>query len=157
MYSLLFVCTGNICRSPTADGVFRHLVQQEGIEGKFNIDSAGTQGYHQGNPPDHRAIKVAAQNGVDMNFLRARRVRENDFDDFDLILAMDQGHYDELIYLSPSHAKGKIKMFLDFAPHRDENEVPDPWYGTLQDFEYAYELVQDGSTSLLEQLKQDIL
>ena len=145
--NVLFVCTGNICRSPTAEAVFRTLVAEAGLEGRFHIDSAGTHGYHIGDPPDHRAIATAHGRGVDMRGLRARKVTARDFARFHHIYAMDQGHHDHLSRFAPVAPYGHLTLFVPGG------DVPDPYYGTLQGFEDVYDLIERGSSLILEGLK----
>jgi protein-tyrosine phosphatase len=147
---VLFVCTGNICRSPTAEGVFRHLVSRAGLEGAFHIESAGTEDYHEGEPPDHRTVKCALEKGVDLSRQRARQVKPADFTGFDYIYAMDSGHYRILTKRAPKTAQEKITMF-----RADGADVPDPWYGTEADFENVYALVHENATALLKKLRED--
>ncbi len=154
-YGILFVCTGNICRSPTAEGVFRHLVRQEGDEGRFRIDSAGTQGYHAGTFPDERAVAVARQHGVCLDNLHARRLQEEDFQNFDMILAMDNSHLDFMNTLAPQDSRASLSLFLDFTPQIGCSDVPDPYYGSLTDFEEVFDLVEQGSNGLLRHLKKE--
>ncbi|EWH11330.1 protein tyrosine phosphatase [Catenovulum agarivorans DS-2] len=149
--SLLFVCLGNICRSPTAHAVFR----QKLVESKLpiEIDSAGTAGYHKGAKPDQRARKAGEARGYNFKGLAARPVVEADFEHFDLILAMDRANYHDLLDVCPAEHQHKIKMFLDFADnHPDVDEVPDPYYGGAKGFEYVLDLVEDASNGLLKRL-----
>lgn len=148
MPSVLFVCLGNICRSPLAEGVFRHTVAAAGLEDRFIIDSAGTGGWHQGNPPDPRSVGIAAQYGIDISNLRARQVTQNDANRFDLILAMD---LDNLTNLRRIPNSENTRLFLT-APDR---EVPDPYYGGPNGFETVYRMVKDGCLSLLDELMQN--
>jgi protein-tyrosine phosphatase len=147
---ILFVCTGNICRSPTAEGVFRHLVGAAGLESAFHIESAGTEDYHAGETPDARSVKKALEKGVDLSRQRARQVREADFSDFDYIYAMDSGHHRILAKRAPKAATAKLVMF-----RADGEDVPDPWYGTEADFENVYALVHDNAGALLKKLRED--
>ena len=133
--SVLFVCTGNICRSPTAHAVFRHQVREAGLEAYFTIDSAGTHGYHIGDAPDDRSILVAAAKGVKMQDLRARKVTQEDFASFDYILAMDEGHFKTLQTLQGRGDKAKLLMFA-------AGNVPDPYYGSLADFEHVFDMIE---------------
>ena len=144
---VLFVCTGNICRSPTAEAVFRHMVRQAGLEQRFQIDSAGTHGYHIGDPPDPRSIATALAKGVDMRDLRARKVDAEDFARFHYILAMDNGHHGHLSRYKRVDPYGALTLFLGAG------DVPDPYYGTQQGFEAVYRMVEQGCSRLLEELR----
>src|SRR5947209_5968529 len=126
---ILFVCTGNICRSPTAEGVFRHLAAAAGLSDRVQVDSAGTHGYHVGEAPDARSCAAAAARGVDLSQLRARRVHLDDFETFDMILAMDREHLSRLEALRPNGARAEVELFLDFHPKHKGADVPDPYYG----------------------------
>jgi len=151
--SVLFVCTGNICRSPTAAGVLRRLVREAGIEAQVRIDCAGTHDYHVGHAPDPRAQHHAARRGYDLSELRARQVREADFDEFDLILAMDRGHLKLLRAQCPAAQLGKLRLFMEFAEGTRAKDVPDPYYGGSEAFEQALDLVEAGARGLLRELK----
>ena len=148
---VLFVCTGNICRSPTAEGVFRHMVETAGLSGEIQTDSAGTHGYHIGDPPDPRTVAAAAARGFDLKPLRARKVTRDDFQRFDLILAMDRGHLEHLEVLRPANATATVKLFLDYHPTPDKNrgDVPDPYYGGREGFEEVLDLVEESSRALI--------
>lgn len=150
MIKLLFVCTGNICRSPTAEGVFRHMVAEAGLEKAFHVDSAGTDSYHEGEKPDARSIKVAKKRGVALDGIRARGLSEKDFTEFDRIFAMDGGHFSVIMALSPKSPRARVEMFLE-----DGADVPDPWYGTERDFESVYTLIENGARALLKKLKEE--
>jgi len=151
---ILFVCLGNICRSPMAEGTFRHLVEEQGLDHLVEIDSAGTGAWHVGNPPDHRATATALQRGIDLSNQRARKVRVDDFGHYDYILAMDEENYANLMRICPREHEHKIKLFLGFAPEQDEREVPDPYYGGDQGFEHALDLVQAASRGLLQKITE---
>lgn len=144
---VLFVCTGNICRSPTAEAVFRHLVKAVGLEDRFIVDSAGTHGYHIGDPPDPRSIAAAVKRGIDMRPLRARKVEEADFSRFHYILAMDGGHQRILSRFSAQPPYGTLGLFLG------EGDVPDPYYGALKGFEDVYDLIEGRCNRLLSDIR----
>lgn len=151
---VLFVCTGNICRSPTAEGVFSTLIEKEKLTQQFFIESAGTHAYHIGEAPDLRAQKAAKERGVSLSQIRARKIIFGDFEDFDYILAMDKDNYDILMQFSPDQHKAKIKLYLDFAPHLDICEVPDPYYGGQYGFEKVLDMIEDASVGFLDYLRQ---
>jgi len=151
---VLFVCMGNICRSPTAHGVFRHLVRQAGLETLIEIDSAGTHGYHVGAPPDDRAQETARGRGVDIGDLRARRAEVEDFLNYDYILAMDQDNYRGLARICPRGMKDKLMLFMDFAPELRRREVPDPYYGGQQGFEQVFDMVEAAAQGLLDEISR---
>jgi len=154
MVKVLFVCMGNICRSPTAHGVFRNLVEREGLPHAIGVDSAGTHAYHLGNPPDKRAQATALGRGVDLSDLVARRVAPADFDAFDYVLAMDQDNYMALCEICPDQHVEKVHMFMDFAPHMRTREIPDPYYGGPAGFDRVFDLVEAASAGLLEEIKR---
>jgi len=151
--SVLFVCMGNICRSPTAEGVFRHFVAQAGIADAVEIDSAGTHAYHVNEPPDRRAQAAAERRGFSMSEIRARRVRADDFERFDYIIAMDRDNLAMLTDQSDAQHHGKIRLFLEFSSAH-EDEVPDPYYGGAAGFERVLDLVEDASRGLIETLRK---
>ena len=151
---MLFVCMGNICRSPTAQGVFEYLVKNEGLAGRIHIDSAGTHAYHIGESPDRRAMEAALRRGIDMGAQRARRVSEADFQHFDLVLAMDWNNYQDLLLVCPAEQSGKLRLFLDFAPEAGTREVPDPYYGGGTGFERVLDLVEQAARGLLAEIRQ---
>ena len=152
---VLFVCTGNICRSPSAEGVLRKMAAEAGLAGRIEIDSCGTHGYHTGEPPDPRAIRQAARRGYDLEDLRARTLVDADFTRFDLILAMDQGHMSWLRRLAPERAGAELRLFMDYAEASPGlREVPDPYYGGLADYDLALDLIEDGVAGLLRRLQQ---
>lgn len=142
---------GNICRSPTAEGVFRHLVAERGLVDRIDVDSAGTHAYHVGEPPDRRAQSAAAQRGVSLADIRARRVGTADFERFDFVLAMDRDNLDLLSEQADASQRRKLHLFLDFSSGA-EREVPDPYYGGETGFERVLDLVEDASRGLLETL-----
>lgn len=149
--SILFVCMGNICRSPTAEGVFRHYVAEAGLAGLFEIDSAGTHAYHVGEPPDKRAQEAAARRGFSLADIRARRVAPEDFERFHHIIAMDEDNLALLHEQAGAGQREKIRLFLEFSSGA-ETEVPDPYYGGATGFERVLDLVEDASRGLLEAL-----
>ena len=150
--SVVFVCMGNICRSPTAEAVFRHYVENAGLAGKILIDSAGTHDYHIGKPPDSRAQQAAMQRGYDMSNLRARQVEEGDFRRFDYVLAMDQANLAVLQRLAPPGSDTQVRLFLDYARHHAGREVPDPYYGGTDGFERVLDMVEDAAEGLLQDI-----
>jgi len=150
--SVLFVCMGNICRSPSAEAVFRHKAKQQGID--LIIDSAGTLGAHAREKPDHRAQKAGIARGYSFDGIKARKVTENDFEKFDLILAMDEDNISNLLKVAPPHLTDKIELFLNFAKNHEDSEVPDPYYGGAKGFQYVLDLVEDASDGLLEKMKE---
>lgn len=152
---ILFVCTGNICRSPTAEGVFLHRAAKRGLAGEIAADSAGTSSEEHGNPPDARARSAARARGYTLADRRARRIAAADFEDFDLILAMDRGHLASLERIAPDHARDRVRMFMDFADDGLPRDVPDPWYGGTADFEHALDLIEAGVDGLLDSLAAD--
>lgn len=148
---ILFVCLGNICRSPTAEGVFSAEAEKAGMSDRYEIDSAGTGGWHQGEPPDARATAAAAERGVDIAHLRARQVKTRDFDYFDLILAMDRSNFSELSRRAPRSSTARIAMITDFAPETGASEVGDPYYGGPEGFERTIDLLEACCRGLLKQ------
>lgn len=157
MVKVLFVCTGNICRSPTAHGVFRALVEREGLAGRIAVDSAGTHAYHVGQPPDSRSIQAAGRRGIDLSDLRARQVVKADFDSFDLLLAMDRGHFGLLLGKCPPARQDALALFLSFAPGLNLLDVPDPYYGAGDGFERVLDMIEAGSAGLLEHIRAHLL
>ena len=155
MIRVLFVCTGNICRSPTAEGVFAAELVRQGLDDGVATDSAGTHAYHVGEPPDQRSIQAARLRGYDIEHLRARQVRPSDFERFDLILAMDSGHLRQLRGQCPSEYQDRIRLFLDFAPETGVKNMPDPYYGGPQGFEHVLDLVEAGVRGLITHLKTE--
>lgn len=151
--SVLFVCMGNICRSPTAEGVFRYHVEGAGLADHIEIDSAGTHAYHVGEPADRRARAAAERRGMSLDGIRARRVSRDDFERFDYILAMDEDNLARLKDEAPEEHRHKLRLFLEFATI-EEREVPDPYYGGAAGFERVLDLVDEASRSLLETLSK---
>lgn len=154
---ILFVCTGNICRSPTAEGVARALAEKQGVGHLFTFDSAGTMGYHSGEPPDRRAIAAAARRGYDLTPLRARQVTEKDFFRFDYVLAMDRGHLKVLEKLCPAECRQGLGLFLEYGGKTPEDEVPDPYYGGPEGFDYVLSLVENAADQLIRRLSGEML
>ena len=154
MTKVLFVCMGNICRSPTAEGVFRHHVEQANQSDNIIIDSAGTHAYHVGNPPDGRAQTAASKRGIDLSTQRARRVSADDFIEYDYVIAMDKSNVEDLLSTCPAGYEDRIHLFLDFA-RTQETEVPDPYYGQGRGFEMVLDLVEDASNGLLGHLSKN--
>jgi protein-tyrosine phosphatase len=150
---ILFVCMGNICRSPTAEGVFRKLLEERAPDLDVDIDSAGTHGYHDGAPPDPRACRAAERRGIDLKPLRARRVTERDFEECELVLAMDEQNREFLLEICPADYRDRIRLFMEFAPHLERREVPDPYYGGSTGFEQVLDLVEEAAAGLLEHLR----
>ncbi|MDK4705841.1 low molecular weight phosphotyrosine protein phosphatase [Rhizobium sp. CNPSo 4062] len=147
-HRVLFVCAGNICRSPLAEGIFRHLASDGGRGGEFDIDSAGTGGWHQGERPDRRSVAVAAGHGIDISAQRARRIEPSDFGRFDLILAMDQDNLKNLRKTAPADALGKLHLFNALALGSNK-DIPDPYYGDRENFEAVYTMLLAGCSALL--------
>ncbi|HUL83188.1 MAG TPA: low molecular weight protein-tyrosine-phosphatase [Gammaproteobacteria bacterium] len=151
---VLFVCMGNICRSPTAEGVFRKLLEERAPGLDVLVDSAGTHAYHVGDPPDPRAQRAALRRGVDLSTQRARRVTEQDFTHFELVLAMDEQNREALLEICPVEHRGRVRLLLEFAPHVGHREVPDPYYGGSNGFEQVLDLVEEGAIGVLEHLRR---
>lgn len=151
---VLFICMGNICRSPTAQGVFERLVEQTGLTQYIQIDSAGTHAYHVGNAPDPRAQAAAQRRGIDLSAQRARRVEPVDFELYDYILVMDRDNLEHLDALCPSDYRHKLRRLLEFVPELQDKDVPDPYYGGPSGFERVLDLVEMGTEGLLRHIRQ---
>jgi len=149
---ILFVCMGNICRSPTAEGVFRHVLAKRAPDLPIEIDSAGTHDYHVGEPPDVRALAAARRRGIDISQLRARSVSLDDFERFDLILAMDDENVRELRRRATAPHQNRIRLIMEFAPNAARRAVPDPYYGGEQGFEEVLDLLEEAAHGLVESL-----
>ena len=155
MTKILFVCLGNICRSPTAEGVFRARAKSRGMLSGLHIDSAGTIATHEGEAPDPRSQAAAKKRGVDLSALRARRVRDSDFAQFDHILAMDQQNLEDLKDRAQGDTQKKIRLFLPIARGLPTDEVPDPYYGGASGFEDVLDLIEAASDALLDELRSE--
>ena len=158
--SVLFVCMGNICRSPTAEGVFKSIVTAESLDTEIKTDSAGTHAYHIGNSPDSRSQAIAKQHGVDLSTLLARKVSPQDFNDFDYIIAMDHDNLSNLRGIQDNltvSTKASVHLFMEFALDWQADEVPDPYYGGANGFEEVYQMVTDASQGLLQRILKDKL
>ncbi|MBU1214955.1 MAG: low molecular weight phosphotyrosine protein phosphatase [Gammaproteobacteria bacterium] len=153
---VLFVCMGNICRSPTAEAVFRHYVEEEGLADVIHIDSAGTHDYHIGEPPDSRTQRAAKQRGYVMSGLYGRQAEAGDFARFDYVLAMDEANLAVLQSLQPHDVQSHLGLFLEFAEHHHEREVPDPYFGGADGFEHVLDLVEDASRGLLKHIRAQL-
>lgn len=151
---ILFVCLGNICRSPTAEAVFRSIAEREAPELRLVVDSAGTADYHVGDPPDPRSQAAARRRGYDMSALRARVLALEDFERFDLILAMDRANLATLESRAPRGRESQVRLFLEFAEDAGHDEVPDPYYGGPTGFEQVLDLVESASRGLIEHLRR---
>ncbi len=150
--SVLFVCTGNICRSPSAEAILRHKAAEAGVAGRLRIDSAGLGEWHLGHPPDPRAVDAVQARGYAMGEQTARLVEARDFAGFDYVIAMDEGHYAQLREIAPRGAKSRVRLFLEFAPHTGRNSVPDPYYGDTRGFDAMVDLIEAGTDGLLAEI-----
>ncbi|MHB8346211.1 MAG: low molecular weight protein-tyrosine-phosphatase [Acidiferrobacterales bacterium] len=157
MVKVLFVCLGNICRSPTAEGVFRAMVRAHGLEKVIEIDSAGTHAYHVGEAPDARAQAAASRRGIDLSGIRGRQATHHDIESFDFILAMDRDNLRNLVALCPPGQAHKIRLFLEFAPSQPEREVPDPYFGGEGGFDRVLDMVEEAALGLLEHIRREQL
>jgi len=154
--SVLFCCMGNICRSPTAEGVFRQHVASAGLEDRIRVDSAGTHDYHVGHPPDQRAQEAARLRGYDLAPLRARQVTESDFSGFDYILAMDGDNLAHLQRIAPPRHRDKARLYMDFGARHKGMDVPDPYYGGDAGFALVLDMVEDGASGLLAEIRKKL-
>jgi len=155
-YRVLLVCMGNICRSPTAEGVLRQLIKNNMLGDKVEVDSAGTHGYHVGEAPDSRTQRAAAIRGYNLSQLRARKVARQDLDYFDLILAMDKSNLDNLRRMATLEQQGRIKLFMDYAKNFDDDEVPDPYYGLGHGFDLVLDMVEDAANGLIAEIRKEL-
>ncbi len=153
--SVLFCCMGNICRSPTAESVFRHQVAAAGLQNRLRIDSAGTHSYHVGHAPDPRSQAAAAARGYELGGLRARQVTQGDFADFDYILAMDDDNLAELRRMAPVEYRAKPRLFMEYSARHPASEVPDPYYGSADGFERVLDMAEDACAGLLAAIKKE--
>lgn len=154
MIRVLFVCLGNICRSPTAEGVFRKIVLEHKLDHLIQIDSAGTHAYHIGEAPDERAQAACARRGIDISRLRGRRAVAGDIEEFDYVLAMDRENYAHLLDICPPGLEPRIRLFMEFAPNRAEQEVPDPYFGGAGGFDRVLDMIEDAAQGLLEEIRR---
>lgn len=154
MRRILFVCTGNICRSPTAEAVARHWLRMVGLDGEVSVDSAGISGYHVGEAPDPRSQQYAAKRGYDLSRLRGRKLTAEDFAQFDLLLAMDHGHLQHMQRKCPAQYSHKVRLFLEFAEDAPGREVPDPYYGGDAGFDQVLDLCERGIHGLIDTLRE---
>ncbi len=152
--SILFVCLGNICRSPLAEGVFRDIVEAHGAQERFFVDSAGSGNWHQGKPPDRRSVDVAGRHRIDLTGLRARQVTHQDFERFDLLLGMDSDNVATLAALAPPGRRGRLAQFHEFSTGVPR-DVPDPYYGNEDGFEAVYRMIRASAGSLFEKLEAE--
>ncbi len=153
MVRVLFVCLGNVCRSPMAHGLFHQMLERAGASHVVEVDSAGTHTFHIGRAPDPRAQACALRRGVDLSVLQARRLDVLDFEEFDYLVAMDRENLQHLLAIAPPAHQHKIHLFLEFAPELHEDEIPDPYFGGPSGFERVLDLIEEGSRGLLEHLQ----
>lgn len=156
VYRVLLVCMGNICRSPTAEGVLKQCIKNSDIADKVEVDSAGTHGYHVGEPPDPRTQRAALSRGYNLSQMRARRVAPQDMDYFDLVLAMDKTNLDNLRRMAPTDKHDRIKLFMDYSENFDDDEVPDPFYGLGHGFDLVIDMVEDAAKGLVSELEKKL-
>ena len=155
-FRVLLVCMGNICRSPTAEGVLRKYIKNNNLGDKVEVDSAGTHGYHVGEAPDSRTQRAAAMRGYNLSQFRARKVARQDLDYFDLILAMDKSNLDNLQRMAMPEQRERIKLFMDYARNFDDDEVPDPYYGLGHGFDLVMDMVEDAAQGLIEEIQKKV-
>ena len=146
---ILFVCAGNICRSPLGEGILRHLAREQRLEHVVETASAGTGGWHQGDPPDQRSIRVARERGIDISRQRARQLRSGDFDSYDLIFAMDRDNLRNIVRVAPHDSSADIHLFMDFVAG-ESRDIPDPYYGDFAEFEQVFAMVDEGCRNLID-------
>jgi protein-tyrosine phosphatase len=154
--SILVVCTGNICRSPTGEGVLRHLAAERGLADRVTVRSAGTHDYHVGESPDPRALEHASGRGYDLSAQRAMQVTRRHFDEFDYILAMDRGHLRQLRAMAPKDSKARLGMFLEASERWKGEDVPDPYYGGVEDFEQVLDMVEEAAGRWLDIIEAEL-
>ena len=155
-YKLLFVCLGNICRSPSAENIMNHLIAEAGLSDKISCDSAGTSNYHSGSPPDRRMAQAAAHQGIIMTG-SARQFVPADFEKFDLILVMDKANYEDILAIDRTGKyRAKVRLMCDFCRQHSDKEVPDPYYGGQSGFTYVIDLLMDACSGLLEDVKRKL-
>ncbi|PIQ95834.1 MAG: phosphotyrosine protein phosphatase [Nitrospinae bacterium CG11_big_fil_rev_8_21_14_0_20_56_8] len=154
MVRVLFVCLGNICRSPTAEGVFRALVSREGLQDRITTDSCGTSDWHIGDPPDTRARAEARRRGIPLDDLKARQIQPSDFTDFDYVLGMDHQNIERLSAQCPPAHLDKVRLFLDYAPDSPVREVPDPYYGGEDGFSNVFDMIEAAANGLLADIRK---
>lgn len=155
MTKVLFVCMGNICRSPTAEGVFTQMIKKLGLDKQIQVDSAGTHAYHVGEAPDSRAQEAARKRGIELAQLRGRQVVSSDMIEFDYILAMDNENYDSLLNICPEGYESRVNLFLSHAADSDVEEVPDPYYGGTNGFDSVLDMTEEASKGLLEKIRKE--
>lgn len=155
MTRVLFVCMGNICRSPTAEGIFTQLIKEQGLEHLIQVDSAGTHAYHVGDAPDERAQEAARKRGIDLAQLRGRQVRPDDVQNFDYVLAMDYDNYENLLNICPEGYESRVTLFLSHASRLEAEEVPDPYYGGESGFEHVLDMTEEASRGLLDKIRKE--
>ncbi len=150
---VLFVCMGNICRSPTAHGVFQSLVDEHGLSASIVVDSAGTHSYHIGSPPDPRSQAIAHRRGIDLTRLKARRFVSGDFVDFDYLLAMDNANLADMLAIKPDDASARAELMLSYSDRFGQREIPDPYFGD-DGFDRVFDMIDDSARGLLAQIRQ---